>query len=254
MAVTVDARSRREPAGQVEIRRDGEVVAVLSPGDDTDPTPHDGVSRFHTELTGLAAGTHAFTARFLPATGFEASDSAAQPVVLVARATRLEATPADVAIAAGDTATLHAQVTVDADARARAALTPLDGAVSATLDGEVIGTPGNVDPDTGTTDVQLTGLPVGTHTVVLTFHPDTVHYADATAHVTVTVTPDGPTPADGGPTPADGGDTPADGGADRDQALPKTGQSASAWLTPLLTAGLLTTAGVLLLVRRRTRY
>ncbi|QEW01239.1 LPXTG cell wall anchor domain-containing protein [Microbacterium caowuchunii] len=247
VAVTADTRSRREPAGQVEILRDGEVVAVLSPGDDIDPTPHDGVSRFHTELTGLAAGTHAFTARFLPATGFGASDSAAQPVVLVARATRLEAAPTDVAIAAGDTATLHAQVTVDADARARAALAPLDGAVSATLDGEVIGTPGNVDPDTGTTDVQLAGLPVGTHTVVLTFHPDTVHYADATAHVTVTVTADVPTPADGG-------GTPADGGGDRGQTLPRTGQSASAWLTPLLAAGLLTTAGVLLLVRRRTRY
>ncbi|MDL5487135.1 Ig-like domain-containing protein [Microbacterium wangruii] len=256
VAVAADTRSRLEPAGQVEILRDGEVVAVLSPGDDTDPTPYDGVSRFHTELTGTAAGTHAFTARYLPAAGFAASASAAQTVTLTAHATRLEATPAEVTITAGDTATLHAQVT----AHAVGPLPPLDGAVSATLGGDVIGAPGTVDPNTGTADVHLTGLPVGTHSVLLTFHPDGVDYADATARVTVTVAPNVPTPADGGDTPAAGGDTPAaggeggGGGADRHQALAVSGQSASAWLTPLLTAGLLTTAGVLLLFRRRTRY
>ena len=257
VAVAADTRSQREPAGQVEILRDGEVVAVLSSGDDTDPTPHDGVSRFHTELAELAAGTHTFTARFLPATGFAASDSAAQTVALVARATRLEAAATEVTTTAGGTATLHAQVTVDADARARAALPPLNGVVSATLDGDVIGTPENVDPNTGAANLEITGLPVGTHTVLVTFHPDAVHYADATAHVTVTVTPDVPPLADGSDAPADGVDTPAasgEGGADRHRALAVTGQSASAWLTPLLTAGLLTIAGVLLLVRRRARH
>ncbi|QEE60256.1 Ig-like domain repeat protein [Salinibacterium sp. dk2585] len=219
-----------DPRGMIEFVFDGEVVHSVPAGMDSDPDIDDGEARFELDADMLPVGAHGVTARFVPAPGFGASASAPTALEVRGITTALTATAPTAVGTTADPATLEVRAAVASGLTSRAAPgDPIGGHVEAYLGGNPAGDAFEIVNGAGT--ATFSGLPVGTHQVMLRFVPEAPTMLASTAIVTVTVTE-----AAGGP----GGG----GAADTESApLPTTGSDPSGAL--LLALSLLVGAGVM---------
>ncbi|MBC9937040.1 MULTISPECIES: Ig-like domain repeat protein [unclassified Leucobacter] len=239
-----------DPRSGIEILVDGDVVYTEVSSDDGDASPGDGVTQFEVTLSDTLLGEHTATARFLPAPGFEASESDEIDLqvdgidtVLTPAAAELRGTPKHPAIATVDVTKVPApdvNVTRSSVQALDAALptdtgAPVDGYVQAFLGDEPVGDPILVEDGAGTGPIA--GLPIGTHEVELRFTAGTYGMFSSSATVSVTVT------ADAAVAPAGNGGKPA---------LSATG-SGDVQPFALVALGLMVSAGLLLTLARRRR-
>lgn len=194
--VTADAGSVLEPAGHLELLVGGEVFAVASIGEDTDLAPHDGVVTYDFDTDELPAGDLTPSARFVPAPGYGASESDARPLTLTAAQTKLLVSPTSIEVDPGAAAELSAHVDIVGGGLQRSAATDIEGTIVAYWGDDVLDAV-EVDPQTGTADLEITG-PARCGTLRLVFIPETttLESSDRSVDVTVTSTP-GMLPATG---------------------------------------------------------
>lgn len=259
-----------DPLGEVEILVDGEVVATIPAGLDSDTVTGNAEAMYEMEVTGLMPGSHQLHARFVPAPGFaESATATPQTLTVLAIDTRLSAQKAS--------GTTKQPAVVEVEASLADDDAPVDGYVEAFVasstqladaaaaaddtlaappqDMQPVGAPAAVENGTGA--VELSGLPAGTHEVTLRFTPEAEGHLGASTTVQVKVTAaDGEGGSGGGGSSggASGNGTAAGNGSGtsaKPGSLSRTGSD----LLPLgLTAGALILVGAaaaLIAARRR---
>lgn len=196
-----EASSSIDPSGGVEILVDGNSYYSEYPSENLGPTS-DRAAQFEVQLSGLLPGQHEIVARFIPADGFDGSESVAAEVVvtavgtvLTAGANQVSGTPArpagvDVAAAAvvpegGPTLSMPVSSGY-----------PVDGYVQAFVGSRPIGDP--VMLANGAGHVRFSGLAVGRHDVELRFTPTEAGLLPSSARVLVTITADASPNGSGG--------------------------------------------------------
>ncbi|WP_166869275.1 Ig-like domain-containing protein [Salinibacterium sp. ZJ70] len=242
VTVQAEAGSVLEPAGHVELLVDGEVFDTASIGSDADTTARDGRVVYDFDTTELPAGDLTLQARFVPGAGYQASQSDTVPLTLDAHQVRLFVSPSSIEITDGDTAIIAGHVEVLGHengglTRQTSGAPEVAGSLVAFLGDDVVGA-AHVDPATGSAELELAGLPVGSGSLRIAFMPDTVALDSAQTELAYTVLA-AATPA---PTPAA---TPA-------AALATTGASGSESLIAIA-AALIALLGAALIATRRRR-
>lgn len=201
--VTVQAQSGSvlEPAGSIELLVNGDVFDTASIGSDADLTPHDGVVAFDFDTTDLPAGDLTLQARFVPGPGYQASQSDAVDLTLDAHDVHLFVSPSSIEVVEGTTAIVagHVEVLGHEDGglmRVTSSAPAPEGSLVAFLGDDVIAV-AHTDPDSGSAELEIDGLPVGSGSLRIAFIPDSSALASAQQEIAYTVT-SAPTPAPGG--------------------------------------------------------
>lgn len=189
VTVTAAAGSILEPLGHVELLVNGEEFASAANGSDEDATPGDGHVVYTLDTDHLPAGNLVLQARFVPSTGFAASESAPIELNLVDHETRLVATPASLTLGAGRTAVVHAHVDVLGHEgvlmrQASGAPSP-EGVVVAYLGDDQVAS-ADLDPSTGDAELRISDL-AGSGSLRLVFYPDALGLASDEISVVFTV-------------------------------------------------------------------
>ena len=197
-----------DPRGGVEVFVDGESVYAETSSDDVNAVPGDGTTEFRVNLTGLEAGAHRVTARYLPAPGFAEAPSMnaelyvdAVPTNITATSEKVQGTPKHPAVVDVEVVFVEGgpERSEAGSSRTQALGVPKSGAplpngtVQPYLNGAPFGSTSTVVDGAGV--VSLAGLPVGAHKVELRFVADQPGVLPSDAEVIATVIADG---GDGG--------------------------------------------------------
>ncbi|WP_167051369.1 Ig-like domain-containing protein [Salinibacterium sp. ZJ77] len=191
--VTVQAEqgSVLEPAGTVELLVNGDVFDTASVGSDFDTTAQNGLVSYDFDTTELPAGALTLQARFMPGPGYQASLSDALDLSLEAHDVRLFVSPSSLEITEGERAIISGHVEVlghDSGELTRmvsGAPAP-EGSLVAFLGDDIIGI-AHIDPATGSAELALDGLQVGSGSLRIAFVPDTVALASDEREISYTV-------------------------------------------------------------------
>jgi len=176
--VARDPAATEDPRGDIEILFDGELALVIPVGLDADEEIGDAEARFELDATGLELGGHEVTARFVPAPGFEESQSDAVELLVVGLATQITLTTSKITLPAGESGSLDVGTTLFGSD------TAVSGSVQAFRGGVPLGDP--VAAWEGSATVLLPGLAEGIHEIELRFTPEDVGQLPRSATLTVT--------------------------------------------------------------------
>lgn len=178
-----DPTASEDPRGEIEFLVDGEEVAAIGAGLDSDADANDGDARYELEVSALTLGAHDVVARFVPADGFGTSDSEAEPLQVLGVETTLTATPNHVKVTSEEQTVFDLAVGVTTSPNATSA-SSADGYVQAFESGIPIGDIAVIENGVGTLSLPVFRL--GEHELDLRFTPANMGQLKSSTTVTVT--------------------------------------------------------------------